>query len=120
MKKMICAVIALAVSTVQAGPRFCGDPATGDCCAANGTPGCDDADCCQAVCAIDPFCCDIQWDLVCVNGACDLCDGLCLCLLCENPLACPPGAMIEIEPCGTDFNGGCGSVPPFFIDAACG
>ncbi|MHC4430064.1 MAG: trypsin-like serine peptidase, partial [Planctomycetota bacterium] len=29
-------------------------PGTGDCCQANGTPGCDDQACCELVCACDP------------------------------------------------------------------
>ena len=32
-------------------------------------PGCNDADCCVAVCNLDPFCCTTQWDSICVNGA---------------------------------------------------
>jgi hypothetical protein len=42
----------------------------GDCCIANGTPGCYDVDCCNAVCAIDPFCCDTAWDGICADEAC--------------------------------------------------
>ena len=39
-----------------------GDPAPpcgqgGNCFEANGTPGCDDDNCCDAVCALDPSCC---------------------------------------------------------------
>jgi hypothetical protein len=51
----------------------CG-PGAGDCCVANGTPGCDDVNCCQLVCSIDPFCCDVAWDGICANEADDLCD----------------------------------------------
>lgn len=64
--------------TVQAaavGP-ICGAPTSGDCCAANGTPGCDDAACCELVCSVDPFCCDVQWDGVCADEACGI-GGLC-------------------------------------------
>jgi len=122
MKVLICAVTVLTVSTTHAGPGVCGDPAAGDCCADNGTPGCDDTECCQAVCAVDAFCCDIQWDSICVLVACDLCDATCECgrELCTNPLECPPGAIFETELCGFDVNGGCGSVPQVFIDANCG
>ncbi len=122
MKKLNCTVTVLAVSTAHAGPGGCGDPAAGDCCDANGTPGCDDTECCQAVCAVDPYCCDVQWDSICVLEACDLCDATCECEreLCTNPLKCPPGAIFENEPCGDDFNGGCNSDPPVFIDAGSG
>ena len=47
----------------------CGDPASGDCCEANQTPGCSDADCCATVCAADPTCCDLGWDQTCAELA---------------------------------------------------
>ena len=50
-------------------------PAPGDCFVPHGTPGCDDAKCCSAVCAIDPFCCDTAWDEICVDEANQLCVG---------------------------------------------
>jgi hypothetical protein len=50
------------------GPE-CGDPGTGDCCGANGTPYCDDLDCCEAVCLIDASCCDLEWDALCAGLA---------------------------------------------------
>ncbi len=53
------------------------DDAAGDCCEANGTPGCDDPECCEIVCAIDPFCCDQNWDSICAGEAADLCGKLC-------------------------------------------
>jgi hypothetical protein len=51
----------------------CGVPQGGDCFEAHDAPGCNDADCCEAVCEIDPFCCDIQWDSICANEAGSLC-----------------------------------------------
>jgi len=47
----------------------CGDPNAGDCCAPNGTPACNDARCCASVCAVDPFCCEVQWDVLCAIQA---------------------------------------------------
>ncbi|MCH7700487.1 MAG: hypothetical protein IID37_02250 [Planctomycetes bacterium] len=60
-------------------PPICG-PGNGDCCDpdANGTPGCDDEACCETICAIDPFCCDFEWDGSCSNQAqetCEICSG---------------------------------------------
>lgn len=49
------------------GEGGCGDPLAGPCNEANGTPACSDAACCEGVCAIDPFCCDSEWDDACVN-----------------------------------------------------
>lgn len=55
----------------------CGDPCAGECCLPNFTPKCNDAACCNAVCDIDSYCCDVEWDLVCATGALetDGCDG---------------------------------------------
>lgn len=53
----------------------------GACCDGNnGTPGCEDADCVDEICAIDPFCCDNSWDLMCSNAAnatCAICGVVC-------------------------------------------
>ncbi len=51
----------------------CGSPDAGDCCQADGTPGCDDAACCRAVCEADPFCCAFGWDELCAASAAKLC-----------------------------------------------
>ncbi len=51
----------------------CGQPGSGSCFESDGTPGCDDAACCNAVCAIDGFCCSTSWDSLCVGEAEDLC-----------------------------------------------
>jgi hypothetical protein len=48
-------------------------PGEGDCFESDDTPGCDDEACCAAVCAIDDFCCEVEWDSVCVTEAFDLC-----------------------------------------------
>jgi len=72
------------------GEGVCGDG--GDCCVVGDGPHCSDIDCCDAVCAVDPYCCDTNWDIVCVNAALDeplcnegqcggvvTCDGVWLC-----------------------------------------
>jgi hypothetical protein len=56
----------------------------GGCCVPNGTPGCDDAVCCQAVCSVDPFCCDEAWDATCVATAQAQCE---ICTTCGSPAA---------------------------------
>ena len=48
---------------------------SGDCAVANGSRGCNDADCCETTCAVDPFCCDVDWDGICAAEAEGLCDG---------------------------------------------
>ncbi len=69
------------------GPRVCGVPAAGNCCAFGGLagPGCSDAACCEAICDyVDPFCCQVQWDSACQGWALQFCD-------CP-PMACNPDA----------------------------
>jgi len=53
----------------------CGDEDAGSCFEANGTPGCDDADCCATVCVEDAFCCETEWDSLCADTAAELCAG---------------------------------------------
>ncbi len=51
----------------------CGVLAAGNCYEANGTPGCQNADCCRVICALDPTCCEIAWDELCRQAAADVC-----------------------------------------------
>ncbi len=55
----------------------CDDPTSGSCCVANGTPGCENEECCTVVCDADPFCCAEFWDQACADGAAHLCE-ICL------------------------------------------
>ena len=50
-------------------PPLCPPGAEGDCCAANGTPGCDNEECCNAVCDWDSSCCTDVWDRICAEIA---------------------------------------------------
>jgi len=45
----------------------------GSCFGAHGTTGCENAFCCEKVCAADPSCCSTDWDSICVDRARDLC-----------------------------------------------
>ena len=48
------------------------------CCEGTATVGCEDAECCNLVCSIDPFCCDTLWDGICGSEAkqyCSYCGG---------------------------------------------
>ncbi len=66
---MIAAVAALA-ARATAG---CGSSGTGSCYEAHASPYCSNASCCQTVCASDPFCCQSQWDEICVAEAFQMC-----------------------------------------------
>ena len=76
---------------------------SGDCCGANGTPGCDDAACTAAICAADPTCCTGSWDAVCaaaavMEPACQDVGGSCP--------ACGDDMIEGLEACdGTDLGG---------------
>jgi hypothetical protein len=70
-----CAQQAAEVCTGGGKKEVCGDPDAGDCLTANGSPGCEDAECCAAICAVDPFCCETDWDFICVKQTSGVCDG---------------------------------------------
>jgi len=82
-------------------------------------PACEDA-----VCAIDPFCCNNLWDLGCAGVALDQFD----CVNCFSPgtpappcgLDIPADALTEAEDCGEDTNGGCNMEFPSFASIYCG
>lgn len=67
-----CATIAEALcdSVCGSGP-IC--PGTGDCCFDTGGQSCNDAECCERVCAADDFCCTGEWDELCAGRANDIC-----------------------------------------------
>ena len=54
---------------------YCGATASGSCYVAHANPNCDREECCTAVCAFDPFCCNQQWDLNCAQLAGFACPG---------------------------------------------
>lgn len=54
-------------------------PIVSNCCVANEFPGCDDPTCAQAVCDVNPFCCDVIWDETCAAQAVNVdCVDLCI------------------------------------------
>ncbi len=89
-------------------------PGKGPCFEPNDTPSCEDGACCEIVCSIDPFCCAVVWDQICVDEALVVCGTE----PCE--LTCPNGATPEPEACGESTNGGCLQDPPQFTPIACG
>ncbi len=69
----------------QQSPPACGS-GSGECCSANRTPGCQEEACCTAVCACDPFCCDVTWDEACATTGEDGngCGAAMLCAFCAD------------------------------------
>ncbi len=53
------------------GPACINKP--GDCFLEHATGGCENAFCCDKVCAVDPFCCSTDWDSTCVMKAREMC-----------------------------------------------
>ncbi len=53
------------------------DAGDGECCAANGSPGCEDEPGEDCVCSIDPFCCNVAWDSICADEYENQCGGVC-------------------------------------------
>jgi hypothetical protein len=51
---------------------------SGDCCFAHPTPGCEDLPLQVCVCTRDVFCCNNEWDDICVDLALDPCGAICL------------------------------------------
>ena len=68
------------VALAQENCGICGNPAAGSCLEEHLTAACDDVDCCTAICAIDPSCCQIRWDGLCALYAgftCTFDPGIC-------------------------------------------
>ena len=111
-------------AAASCGPPVCGMTTTQDCCIPGGLPGCNSQACCEAVCNVDPFCCDVAWDGICADAAqksCEVCqgpgeDGECICVdnqLCENRFDIEvdvqtPGNSCE-DDCCNDGEASCGS-----------
>jgi len=53
--------------------QICGIPGSGSCFTEHVGTGCDNAVCCEAICDIDPACCETGWDADCVDQAETIC-----------------------------------------------
>jgi len=89
--------------------------ASGDCFVAHPTPGCNDPNCCLAVCFQDSFCCNFEWDNACVAQAEVICvqpTGAC----CNrNAFQCTEGALqADCQGPGMEWHEGisCNQVSP--------
>lgn len=70
--RQLCAFFLLFM-LAPAATVFAQCPSFGSCFTAHGTPGCNDITCCEVICGMDPFCCDISWDGICAGEAIDAC-----------------------------------------------
>lgn len=71
---VFAALAAMGVLTID--PAASAAPPS-NCCDDWGGKGCDDPACQALVCALDPYCCDTQWDFLCAGLANDLCPTAC-------------------------------------------
>lgn len=78
---------------------------SGVCCTANGTPGCENAACQAAICAIDNFCCVTSWDALCADYAFTNAEAG---GPCANVSNCPPPAGNNGGCCTSGGNGSVG------------
>jgi cysteine-rich repeat protein len=87
--------------TVTCAPPACGTTANACFVAAtNNSTGCNDAVCCETVCGVDRYCCDVEWDSFCASEAVGLCS--------ETGW---PTCQVGIGSCQVPrANGGCGTV----------
>ena len=111
--------------------KDCGDSCTLDCCMPHAFTSCNDLNCCNSVCAEDPFCCDFLWDTSCAAAARAICNigptAACPPLECGDPLAgnccvqhigpsCLNEACCEVvcasDPfcCATEWDGACAAI----------
>ena len=78
----------LDVAIGQTGPPPACSPCSGDCCDSdgNGTPGCDDDECCNLVCDTAGFesCCDVEWTAACAAEAQEVCSDSVCCGVCPT------------------------------------
>ena len=127
-------IIAAVLCHVSPASAQCGDPQAGDCCAANDTPACEDQGCCEAICTIDPFCCEIPWDEICVDQAeeiCSICGAACgspaagpCCEAnptpgCEDAVCCAVVCSFSSACCVGEWNEGCAQIAAESCVALC-
>jgi hypothetical protein len=94
--------------TCETCPADCGPcGGTGDCCAPNGTPGCETASIEDCVCAQDPWCCSNEWDQTCVEEVEDFGCGDCGGATCGDAW-CDLGETCETCPADCGECAGCG------------
>ncbi|MDP6942815.1 MAG: hypothetical protein QF464_01590, partial [Myxococcota bacterium] len=114
---------------------LCGDPPTeglGACCATSSDPGCGANTYCEdCVCAMDAYCCNNQWDVLCTKHAATECDVPCGCseLCCaastSQSTGCAAGGCedcvcdADSYCCENEWDGLCASVAAGVCDNVC-
>jgi len=68
--------VAEAAGLCGGGFRSC-TAANNNCLSLSSEPGCENSDCCETVCRVDPYCCIAEWDETCRNLEATHCFGAC-------------------------------------------
>jgi hypothetical protein len=83
-----------------------------NCCMASDVTGCSDPDIETCVCGMDSYCCDTEWDSICVNEAVNLCGGATETVLvptaCDDGIGCTQDDQCDLGSCvGTEADQAC-------------
>ena len=122
------------LNAVAPVPSGCAVESTLSCFQIHSTPFCDNSSCCEATCAVEPFCCEVSWDATCVQTALFLCgnggDGCGAkdaesCLVphaepfCSDPVCC--ARVCELKPfcCETEWDASCVELAETICPAPC-
>jgi hypothetical protein len=111
------------------GFDVCGSPISGSCRTIHTSLGCNDAACCDAVCAMDTACCigEFGWDKFCVEAEASICRGACVnsvasCFSihaspgCNDPACCAEVCPRETFCCQTEWDMDCVDLANQFCD----
>ena len=93
-----CANAAAGICGSLCGEDACAN-AAGLCCQVHPSNGCENATCCNKVCAQNPSCCTDGWSPDCVDAAAQLCG-----CTAPDPVACVPD---DGDCCTSNFDPGC-------------
>lgn len=100
-----------------------------ECCMPSDTPGCADEDIEACVCGNDPFCCESEWDDLCIQVGITNCDTRCgppasCCEFgldpgCSDPTVEACVCALEPECCMTEWDGSCVATAAIECGAGC-
>jgi hypothetical protein len=116
------------------GCLSCGSTETGACDQVHPNPYCTDTACCTAVCNIDPYCCEVTWDSVCVSVAATACSGCgslnagSCCVVhpspyCSNSACCAAVCALDAFCCATSWDLACTQLATVYcpnLNCTCG
>ncbi len=120
------AVLGAANLTAAAGAGGCVS-SNESCFDPHGSPSCNDDQCCAIVCALDPWCCNVEWDQPCATLAIELCSDCGFATAgdcgeangnpaCNNPDCCQTICNLMPECCETAWDAACAQLANDLVD----